>query len=1750
MDKQKIVGKRWMSALLALILTMTLLPAPSAAADDSPNGENAIQNPGFENPSIDKTYLYMPQEKVSAWETTAKEGVIEFGRNLGSHTAPHYDTSTDKHNAEGDQFAELNADEESTLYQNVTTVGGNVYEWGLQHRGRIGVDKMALIIGPTQKNAPSKPSKDGRDQYMQLTDWVHDNQEELKFTIPDNGCSQRLTVYSKPFGENGTFLGGSGSESPFSTEVSNIYTERWDVWIIATNNQRWVGYGIKDNAYQGNNGVGGGLSYKCSYLVPDGQTQTTFAFCSYSSTAPASLQVAKTYGNLIDDLQFSLYHTVTISATPGSSKITASTKINGNTQELDFSQNGGSIVVRNNNDLTLTVWENKNALNNGLDTEFAGALVIGPNGSTFYSVGDPNMWKKVEEPDESGQKHYGFTLHVSDPVSIRLIFVQSPAVTYFANGGTYEAEPGNTSGVVSFKKTVDASGEHPKDPYTSHAATGPDDGWRFDGWLSVRDDLLLPAIHTVSYNDNSESPAFTFSGSGMSGTKVVPHSGVTLVAQWSYRQCAQVQLRDTNGKFVDSSEAGTVTIASAAETNDAAVDRGSAACYAKTGDTVTATATANGGYYFLGWAVEGSDEYVSTKPTYTYHVSGQETRTVYARFAKQYAVTYKWAEDLSWTLTGAKQPALPSRNIVLQGDSYAISTMYSTGEHPSTIQDTVKGVPGHWVFNGWKDKSKLDGGYLTGSIPNVNRDYVLVGDWTWVPNSQYQLSYSGGNTTTCWIPAGSISLPVNGTYYKDANVTVADALTTSRDKVMLSGKLELEGTWSFTGWKRSDTGGIVPAGQSITMPGHNLELTAQWEFTPKTYTVKYDLADGTGRAPDGHTTFDYSRYTNGKTGVVEKNGIPFGVGITLKNFEGTPPENTYFAGWSLTDPSTVEDKDSIDTYGAGADVNSTMLGVTDDNKEVTLYAVYRNTSKITVEFGVNDPNMGSVSVKSGVFTVAGDSVTGNDLTSVATANPGYHFTGWTLEVGPENGDNASFEPLDNASLTVKSSNFNAVDAGNRFVFQAQFAPNGFTVRFDADANGDNVTGTMDNQHFTFSAAHEEESLYLNPNQFHRPGYAFKGWSEYPATERSLHPDSPTYTDRFKFAAVHTYRDQPIGDGTEVTLYAIWETLPDITISYKTFGSGTVTLNQTGAPPISFAEETGNPETGTFVGATAAPAEGWKFDGWYLNTTKVGNNLEYVPEKAASGLYQAATYVAHFVQTTYQVTFNANATDATGEMEPQTFTHGAGKALTVNAFVRPGYSFLGWATTKDGPVAYTNQQVVSIVENTTLYAVWCEDKVTLFYDTADAAMGTVSLKSETVNAVTTEKASGATAAANAGYRFIGWYSETGDKLSDSASFAPQKPNGAQPEDRIWKTAHYIACFERVGDPKPIDPVKPGGDDSKDSYYFAIEKIDAQDSHALNGATFALYQYSSDGKTVNRTTAKTSRNGSESGIALFSVDNKNSYEGIWYYAEVTAPEGYVLDSTEHKITKNDFSTSQSAAIRNAETVRNYRSSTPNMLNDTDHFAYVIGYKDGLVKPYGLITRAETTTIFFRLLKDSVRDSSLLTSSTYTDVPDNYWANTAISTMTGLGIVQGRSTTTFDPQSPITRAQFAAICARFDTGTSSGTQIFSDISGHWAEKYIQRAAELGWIKGFEDGTFRPDTYITRAQAMTMINRVLNRIPEEESDLLTGMNVWPDCNPGDWFYLAVQEATNSHVFKHKAGNYETWIGMSQNPDWTRYEN
>lgn len=227
----------------------------------------------------------------------------------------------------------------------------------------------------------------------------------------------------------------------------------------------------------------------------------------------------------------------------------------------------------------------------------------------------------------------------------------------------------------------------------------------------------------------------------------------------------------------------------------------------------------------------------------------------------------------------------------------------------------------------------------------------------------------------------------------------------------------------------------------------------------------------------------------------------------------------------------------------------------------------------------------------------------------------------------------------------------------------------------------------------------------------------------------------------------------------------------------------------------------------------------------------------------------------------------------------------------------------------------------------------------------------------------------------------------------------------------------------------------------------------------------------------------------------------------------------------------------------------TGVPDMLNGDDHYAYVIGYPDGNVHPQGNISRAETATIFFRLLKADTRDGNLTADNDFSDVSDGQWHNKAISTMAKLGIVKGRRADNFDPDASITRAEFAAICARFNTKPVENSGSFSDISGHWAEAEIERAVAFGWIAGYPDGTFRPDTYITRAEAMTMINRVLCRMPQDEKDLLRTMVVWPDNKPTDWYYLAVQEATNSHEFERKGAVNETWTKLTSAPDWTRYQ-
>ena len=288
-----------------------------ASGEESTAEVRNLLNGSFEEDQTwTNAYSQPDQSKVPAWNTTAFQGKIElFRSNTGTYINNVKLIPTD-----GTYAAELNADEESTLYQNIKTSPSSVYEWGLDHGGRNGTDTMALIIGPKQSYNPSKPSKAGRDQMMQMVDWLMDRGSVSIKTSA--GLGEHIILYSKKFGAKGTFLDNAGNNA-FSLTPSTIYTERWEIWIMASSRATsgtnpWNSYGSNDTSPSKSGSGTGGLDTSKYYLysVPAKQTDTVFGFVSVGyvdSPAPAGKE--KTYGNFIDNINFKLYHPLSGSAT-------------------------------------------------------------------------------------------------------------------------------------------------------------------------------------------------------------------------------------------------------------------------------------------------------------------------------------------------------------------------------------------------------------------------------------------------------------------------------------------------------------------------------------------------------------------------------------------------------------------------------------------------------------------------------------------------------------------------------------------------------------------------------------------------------------------------------------------------------------------------------------------------------------------------------------------------------------------------------------------------------------------------------------------------------------------------------------------------------------------------------------------------------------------------------------------------------------------------------------------------------------------------------------------------------------------------------------------------------------------------------------------------------------------------------------------------------------------------------------------
>ena len=1642
--------KRAVCGLMVLAMALSLLPTSILAADTRSVTENAIKNGSFEEPAFhDKNSPQWPANNVPDWDTTASDQLIEFGSRRNGKDAPQL-TGVDKTIPDGSQFAELNADEESTLYQYATTVGGNVYEWGLSHRGREGVDHMALIIGPKQNFDPAKPSEDGRDQFMRMTDWVSQHASGMA----DMGCTQKITVYSKKFAKNGRFENDIGDA--FSASPSDVYTEKWNVWIIGTSNTAWGNYGTKSSAY-----AAGNLAYSCRYAVPDGQTKTVFAFCSYSAATSD-----KTLGNLIDNIHFSLYQTITAAATAGGSGFIGVPT--GNVSEYyPIGSSMSELVVANGSTIKVKAVKPKDS-----NVQFVGAYVTRQTAKGLEQVFIPMTDKEWGEEGDT----YTYVHPVKEPADIVLVFVKKPMVIYEANGGNRYTYGDNGTNAVSFAQQAGSGGVlTPRGPYTAQAAETTKDGWRFDGWLLPQNNnKVLPAVHTVSYD--AESETFTFTANGE--TTELESVGATLIAQWKWRQrfVTASRVKDENGKvsadFRENTDCGTVEIVGnvgeSVANNPAAKDY-----FASASERVTVTAAANAGYEFMGWyqQVDGNKyELVSSKPTHSYNVSREGVQTIYARFAPTHTVTYRWASVDAGKCPpeeqrNANKISLPKDGTVIAGGTYYISKDLEIGK---TIDGTVtKGdrtVPGKWVFTGWHD-GKEDGSSGTGSdiviqeteLINVTGDRTLTGFWTFIPEKEHTLTYQFAEDDI-WTPSILSALAAEKQYFRTEPVTAAGEPSYKQGGLYVSPDLMLKGAWTFGGWKRSDTKTTVKANDKFEMPGNDVTLTGQWSFTPDTYTVSYDIGNGTGTPPKSHDSYDYSALPD-EAGCVEASGIPFGASITLCKFTGTAPQtadgkDTYFAGWSIVNPATAEDVNAIQTYGPGAVVDDETLRASEaTNHHVTLYAVYKPVGTATVEFDATPAEGGTVSLFSGSFTVTGSNVTGVDVVSTAEPKAGWHFVGWYEETGSDKTKVTEGLSNDDLTLTVTAKTMaeklgllsNETPA-HVVHYVAVFEPNTFTVCFNANGG----ERSMGNQ--TFGGADSPRNL--TKNAFIKAGYEFVGWAEYSDEEKPSDGTGTIYRDGALFENVTTYRGEQINNGDTITLYAQWERLADVTIFYtpEPTSLGTVELNPTESneldPQDGMVSESLNPETGTARGATAVPGEGSVFVGWYdAQDTERENSLTdgktYTPEKDLSGRYRDGSYVALFRLKQYVLRYDANG--GTGTMEDQTFPHGQAHPLEKCAFSREGYSFVGWATEKEGKVKYEDQKSIKLDEefpNLTndndevyLYAVWEEQSVTLSYEPNDAELGSVSKASETVDAVT-GTAKGSTAQPKSGARFDGWYSADGALLSKELTFVPTKKDGA-----VWQGTTYYAHFSAKRSPStPSTPAKP-------------------------------------------------------------------------------------DETKPTL-----------------------APIPEMLNGEDHYAYLLGYEDGTVRPNGSISRAEVATVLFRLLKDDVRMQNLTKDNAYSDVSDTAWYAAAVSTLSKMGVISGYPDGTFRPNAPITRAEFAAMIARFDETAKSADTPFTDISGHWAENAIGKAYGNGWVEGSSKTVFCPESNLTRAETATLLNRVLHRLPEKESDLLANQIVWPDNPETFWGYLAIQEATNSHEYERKAdGVHETQTAKRENRDWSK---
>ena len=728
-------------------------------------------------------------------------------------------------------------------------------------------------------------------------------------------------------------------------------------------------------------------------------------------------------------------------------------------------------------------------------------------------------------------------------------------------------------------------------------------------------------------------------------------------------------------------------------------------------------------------------------------------------------------------------------------------------------------------------------------------------------------------------------------------------------------------------------------------------------------------------------------------------------------------------------------------------------------------------------------------------------------------------------------------------------------------------------------NAYNVTYYVDGAKYEQEKTYKVDSVVnVKNDRPEKEGYTFKGWKTNDVTVKN----DGTFTMPEK--------DVRFDAEFEINKYNVtWKNDDDSVV-------GTAEVNYKDTPKS-------NPE----VSKASNEQFDYEFVGWKVEGAE-GTEDTALVDPTTIPVVKDVTYIAVFKPITRQYTVTWVSEGTKLDDEKVVYNQTPKKTFTPEKKSTPefDYEFLGWKV-KDGSNALVNPNTIAVIADVTYEAVF--KSITRQYTVTYYVDGEKQGDEETYNYGTLVKIRGN--AVKEGHTFSGWkigseaakdfeiksnviiqgfFTQNTKHYTINKHFYNEKDVEVKAENGKTKTGNEYALVAELYKNDAVNQTVDGKnyvyvpgltkvtdnlekltkDVTIDLYYYLDVKGGEKPDETGNGTPDA-WEYRLAFKVVNGEW----NNGGNADIVVYVPfkDYKNGDELKYVVVPITSiPDvgdkpnsGYRAGSWDTipvgnaKVEKDTVFTYTYAKKSSSgggggggshKPTVTIPDNVPTGLNGDDHYAYIVGYPDSTVRPQNGITRAEVATIFFRLLTDETRNANSTKSNSYSDVAAGAWYNHAVSTLSAMGIVKGDSQGKFNPNAPITRAEFAAIAARFDDKANTTAVDFSDIASHWAKDEISAAANNGWINGYTDGTFRPNNKITRAEAMTLVNRVLKRLPETAEDLHNDMIKWSDnSDTSAWYYLAVQEATNSHYYKTKENKHEKWSKLRETRDWTELE-